>query len=98
MGCDGRIGGKDDHQCVAGACCSRVRVMGKGLPFNHISTTLNHPEVFSTYERDPNLFNGNVSYSLEGNKSMVIATYDAGGTLGVLWLVQQQEQRSKIKK
>ena len=96
MGCDGRIGGKDDHQCVAGACCSRVRVMGKGLPFNHIS--LNHPEVFSTYERDPNLFNGNVSYSLEGNKSMVIAMseFDHGGTR--IWLVQEQEHRSKIKK
>ena len=95
MGCDGMIGGKDEHQCVAGACCSRVRVMGKGLPFNHIRTTLNHPEVFSTYERDPNMFNGNVSYTLEGrNGSMVIAMYDHGA----IWLVQEKEQRSKIKK
>ena len=69
--------------------------MGKGLPFNHIRTTLNHPEVFSTYERDPNMFNSNVSYTLEGrNGSMVIAMYDHGG----MWFVQEKEHRSKIKK
>ena len=68
--------------------------MGKGQPFDHISTKLNHPEVFSTYKRDPNMFNDHVSYTLEGNESMVIAMYDKGG----FWLVQKEKHRSKIKK
>ena len=50
--------------------------------------------MFSTYRRDPNMFNGHVSYSLEGNGSVVIAMYDQGGH----WLVQPEEYRSKIKK
>ena len=59
-----------------------------------VMETLNHPEMFSTYRRDPNMFNGHVSYSLEGNGSVVIAMYNHGGH----WLVQEKEIRSKIKK
>ena len=58
-----------------------------------VKEALNHPEMFSTYRRDPNMFNGHVSYSLEGNGSVVIAIYQGG-----FWLVQEKEVRSNIKK
>ena len=59
-----------------------------------VKEDFNHPKMFSCYRRDLNMFNGHVSYSLEGNGSVVIAMYDQGGH----WLVQPEEYRSKIKK
>ena len=53
--------------------------------------------MFSTYIRDPNMFNGNVSYTLEEDKSVAIAMYKHGA----FWLVQdlqEEKDRSKIKK
>ena len=60
-------------------------------------TALKHPKMFSTYIRDPNMFNGNVSYTLEEDKSVAIAMYKHGA----FWLVQdlqEEKDRSKIKK
>ena len=64
--------------------------MGEGKVWK----ALNQTKIFSTYKRDPNMFNGNVSYSLEEDKSVVIAMYNQGA----VWFVQEEKYRSKIKK